>query len=134
MFKGQGISTQLSKAGERGLGAFLSYDPSRGHRPTHPVSRILRRHVHTVRLSENLELWSRSQSLRTEKDPSSIQRAPITVQLWEPESGGKWFSPCCTLICERIKTRIQLYDPRQVRTLFGFCSKASVCNSKAEGW
>ena len=134
MFKGQGISTQLSKAGDGGLGAFLSCDPSRGHRPTHPVSRILCHHVHTVRLSENLELWSRSQSLRTEKDPSSIQRAPIAVQLWEPESGGKWFSPWSTLICERIKTRIQLYDPRQVHTLFGFCSKASVCNSKAEGW
>ena len=82
----------------------------------------------------NLELWSCSQSLRTEKDPRSIQRAPITVQLWELESGGKWFSPRCTLICERIKTRIQFYNPRQVRTLFGFCSKVSVCNSKAEGW
>lgn len=134
MFKGQDVSTQLSKAGDRGLAAFPSYDPSRGHRPTHPVSRFLPHCGQTVRLSENLELWSRSQSLRTEKDPSSIQRAPITVQMWEPESGGKWFSPRCTLICERIKTRIQFYDPRQVRTLFGFCSKASVCNSKAEGW
>lgn len=54
MFKGQDISTQLSKAGDRGLGAFPSYDPSRGHRPTHPVSRFLPHCGQTVRLSEKL--------------------------------------------------------------------------------
>lgn len=47
------------QAGERREpSAFLSYDPSRGHRPTHPVSRILRRHVHTVRLSRELGVMS----------------------------------------------------------------------------
>lgn len=134
MFKGQDISTQLSKAGDRGLGAFPSYNPSRGHRLTRPVSRFLPHRGQTVGLSENLQLWSRSQRLRTEKELSCIQHAPITVQMWEPEAGGKWFSPCCTLICERIKTRTQFYDPRQVCTLFGFGLKASVCNSKAERW
>lgn len=58
---------------------------------------------------------------------------PIMCRQGNWRQARKDFPLCYTLTCERVKTRTQFYDPRQVHMLLGLCHKPSIYNTKAEG-